>query len=304
MFNCPLSKQLMVDPVVADDGHTYERAAIERHLKKSQLSPLTKESISRRLVENKLLLQEIGEHVKGTSEAAKWKSARETVQERKAREQTKAAKELYASGSEEDIIAAAEMGYALAQDYLGQMYHSEEQYEVALSWSELAAEQGNVDSIYRMAVLTEKDDPDKAIAWYKKCMTTVVIAPTNLANLYKRQGDNKAAFGCLMYGAKQGYAHNMRDVAESYKTGTGVDVDLVEAGKWYKKAAEKGCLESRYEMGRRHLEGVGGPKCLSEGLRFMELAAKGEAEDDPGSARAKEKAQRYLTELTDLMARL
>jgi hypothetical protein len=33
-LSCPISMQLMTDPVVADDGHTYERHAIEAWIKK------------------------------------------------------------------------------------------------------------------------------------------------------------------------------------------------------------------------------------------------------------------------------
>ena len=35
-FLCPIGKQLMKDPVVATDGHTYERANIEKHFSLSR----------------------------------------------------------------------------------------------------------------------------------------------------------------------------------------------------------------------------------------------------------------------------
>jgi hypothetical protein len=40
-FLCPITKQLMVDPVVAADGYTYERWKIEPLLDKTQISPYT-----------------------------------------------------------------------------------------------------------------------------------------------------------------------------------------------------------------------------------------------------------------------
>merc|ERR1711879_402376 len=40
-FLCPLTGRLMIDPVVAADGHTYERRAIEEYLKLSNYSPVT-----------------------------------------------------------------------------------------------------------------------------------------------------------------------------------------------------------------------------------------------------------------------
>ena len=37
----PITKQLMIDPVCTADGHTFERAAIERWLAQRHTSPLT-----------------------------------------------------------------------------------------------------------------------------------------------------------------------------------------------------------------------------------------------------------------------
>eukprot|EP00929_Paragymnodinium_shiwhaense_P044186 TRINITY_DN22674_c0_g1_i1.p1 TRINITY_DN22674_c0_g1~~TRINITY_DN22674_c0_g1_i1.p1 ORF type:complete len:587 (+),score=62.22 TRINITY_DN22674_c0_g1_i1:199-1959(+) len=41
IFICPITHEVLRDPVVCGDGHTYERAAIARWLEKSQLSPVT-----------------------------------------------------------------------------------------------------------------------------------------------------------------------------------------------------------------------------------------------------------------------
>ena len=40
-FVCPITHDVMEDPVVAADGHTYERAAIERWVAKKLMSPKT-----------------------------------------------------------------------------------------------------------------------------------------------------------------------------------------------------------------------------------------------------------------------
>ena len=39
-FQCPLTKELMVDPVIAGDGQTYERIAIEEWLRNYTISPV------------------------------------------------------------------------------------------------------------------------------------------------------------------------------------------------------------------------------------------------------------------------
>jgi hypothetical protein len=42
---CPITKNLMTNPVQASDGHTYERSAIEEWFKTLQVSPVTKEPL-------------------------------------------------------------------------------------------------------------------------------------------------------------------------------------------------------------------------------------------------------------------
>jgi hypothetical protein len=44
-FICPLTLQVMTDPVICADGHNYEREAIESWLERSNSSPLTGEEL-------------------------------------------------------------------------------------------------------------------------------------------------------------------------------------------------------------------------------------------------------------------
>ena len=61
-FECPITRDRMVDPVVAADGHTYERASIEAWLAKNSTSPMTCERLqSRALLPNHALRNAIGE---------------------------------------------------------------------------------------------------------------------------------------------------------------------------------------------------------------------------------------------------
>lgn len=45
-FQCPITFEIMVDPVMGDDGHTYERAAITESLARDPRSPMTRSSMS------------------------------------------------------------------------------------------------------------------------------------------------------------------------------------------------------------------------------------------------------------------
>ena len=55
-FECPITHQIMMDPVTADDGHSYEREAIEQWFREHHnRSPITNEAISTNLVDNHAL---------------------------------------------------------------------------------------------------------------------------------------------------------------------------------------------------------------------------------------------------------
>ncbi len=51
-FICPISREIMTDPVVAADGFTYDRASIKKWFKKSNISPMTNEEINTDLIIN------------------------------------------------------------------------------------------------------------------------------------------------------------------------------------------------------------------------------------------------------------
>ena len=46
-FCCPITTDLMVDPVVCPDGHSFERAAIEEWLETSQTNPVTRQRLTK-----------------------------------------------------------------------------------------------------------------------------------------------------------------------------------------------------------------------------------------------------------------
>ena len=55
-LECPISLTRMVDPVVAADGHTYDRASIEEWFQRSDTSPMTNvRLVNKNLVPNLLV---------------------------------------------------------------------------------------------------------------------------------------------------------------------------------------------------------------------------------------------------------
>jgi hypothetical protein len=62
-FTCPITYDKMKDPVVASDGHSYERSAIEEILRGPHpISPLTRATLGTALVPNLNLRRRIEEH--------------------------------------------------------------------------------------------------------------------------------------------------------------------------------------------------------------------------------------------------
>jgi len=68
-FCCPITLDLMKDPVIAADGNSYERTNIEDWLKTHDTSPLTNEKMVKMLFPNRGLRGEIQEYKKKTENA-------------------------------------------------------------------------------------------------------------------------------------------------------------------------------------------------------------------------------------------
>jgi len=58
-FYCPITNMLFVDPVVATDGNTYERGAIEIWLKEHDKSPLTNEKLMNKMLTPNTILKKL-----------------------------------------------------------------------------------------------------------------------------------------------------------------------------------------------------------------------------------------------------
>lgn len=56
-FKCPISMEIMKDPVVCEDGHSYERENILNWLERSQTSPMTRQPISKNQLRSNLALK-------------------------------------------------------------------------------------------------------------------------------------------------------------------------------------------------------------------------------------------------------
>ena len=122
---------------------------------------------------------------------------------------------------------AAELGNALAQAILGDLYSNGElvkaDYEQAVKWYRMAADQGQRDGQFGLA-----------------------------ARYILGQGvpaDQNEAFRWFQAAADQGHADAQYDLATMYETGQGTSPDLPQAVHYYQLAAEQGVVKSQYRLG-------------------------------------------------------
>ena len=58
-LRCPITLSTFLDPVIASDGHTYERAGIMEWMKHNTTSPLTREALTPALTPNPEILEQV-----------------------------------------------------------------------------------------------------------------------------------------------------------------------------------------------------------------------------------------------------
>jgi hypothetical protein len=69
-FICPITQQIMTDPVMCEDGISYERTAIVCWLQSNSTSPVTRAIISKNIIPNIALRNTIQDYMKQTSQTS------------------------------------------------------------------------------------------------------------------------------------------------------------------------------------------------------------------------------------------
>ena len=82
-FICPITYDIMVDPVVASDGNSYERAAIVDWFSRNNTSPITREPMPNTLIQNRNLKKMIQEWQAENGGQNAGKRRRRTIKKRK-----------------------------------------------------------------------------------------------------------------------------------------------------------------------------------------------------------------------------
>lgn len=64
LMKCPIGYEIMKDPVIAQDGITYERANIERWLRRNSSSPITRQNIELSTLIPNIIVKQLIEQIK------------------------------------------------------------------------------------------------------------------------------------------------------------------------------------------------------------------------------------------------
>lgn len=121
-------------------------------------------------------------------------------------------------------------------------------YEEAFSLAQKAAEKGNGDGLWTLALAYEHgrgvdENVDMAIECYEKGAALGHAACQHSLGCYFARGDylsknNKKAFELFSKSAAQGYGLAMKDLGRCYQFGTGCMGNMKTALEWYTKASD------------------------------------------------------------------
>jgi TPR repeat protein len=275
----------MIDPVMAEDGNTYERSAILEWLKSNNKSPLNPSQIldPDRLVCNRTLLGIIEELV--TSENID-DDVRKEWCARKRNSDLKKAQQLFDEGN---VLEAAKLGLRGAQGLMAQNYWSgkngfEEDLDTCVKFAKLAAEKEDclgqlvLGSCYFYGRGVEKDFA-AALNWFTLAAEQGCMRSTaSIGSIYEVGGYGVAknfriAYGWFKKAADDGFDEAQYDLAIMYYKGLGVAKDLAMARSWFKKSADQGDERAQRRLGIMMATGEGGVTMFSQGVALVETAA-------------------------------
>ena len=290
---CPITQELMVDPVLAEDGRTYERLAIVKWLATKSTSPLDPScSIDASQLRPNRAVKEAIEELVESGELDDEVCA--DYMRRKEALSLEHAQELYDEGKVEE---AAELGLPEAQGDMAERYQwgkdgVTKDLVKCVEWAKKAAAGGDLGGQFHLGFAYDKGegglekDYVLALKWYKKAAEQGdVDSMVNIGLLYKTGGHgvtkNKAtAVSWFRKSAAAGDAGGQYNLGRCYYTGEGVTVNLKTARRWFKKSADQGDANALCAMGTMLVYSEGGERDVKGAIALWEESAAKDSEDD------------------------
>lgn len=188
----------------------------------------------------------------------------------------------------EELYNRAKDGDAEAQHDLARCYYHgygiTQNYEEAVKWWRLAAEQGYAEAQFNLGVSYAfgegvRQDYEEAVKrWRLAAEQGNAKAQYNLGLSYA-QGKGvtqsyKESVKWFRLAAKQGDAEAQYNLGVCYYQGKGVSQNYYEAVKWLTEAAEQGFDYAQYSLGRRYYFGEGVIQDYEKAVIWFRLAAE------------------------------
>jgi len=145
-------------------------------------------------------------------------------------------------------VSAAANGDADAQSAVGSFYSNTEREAIAIKWFRLAADQGNAESQFKLAMAY---DQGRGISANK----------IEAIRLYK-------------LAVAQGYSDAQLMLASKYAQGMDVEQDFAQAAKLYQLAADQGDVFAINELGKMYVTGRGVAKSTDQAIQLYKVAAQ------------------------------
>merc|ERR1719282_961204 len=136
----------------------------------------------------------------------------------------------------------------------------------------------NLGTMYERGAFMIKADARKAIKWYKKAAEGKhATAMFNLGGLLHRQFDYQGAFKWFKEAIHADPKHTraLRGLAALYAAGEGIPIDLAEAHRLLRSAADLGDVDAMMDVGQMLLDGHGVVADISAGKKWVKKAAAG-----------------------------
>ena len=188
----------------------------------------------------------------------------------------------------------AEAGDAASQYQLAERYAEadgvDQNYQTALKWARLAADQGNAKAQYRMASILflgsagESRQPEALQLFRKSAAGLEKLAEEGDADARAKLGilcargigvekDAERAAKLFTQAADAGVVKAQVDLAGAYLLGNGVGRNPTTAGEWFTKAAEAGHGQAQVQLGMLCIQGTGREQDIAQGMEWLGKAA-------------------------------
>lgn len=145
---------------------------------------------------------------------------------------------------------------------------------LALAWAGAAA----AGSLAEGAAAYDRGDYREALRiWLPLAEAGDVAAMRNVAQLYRRglgvEADGRKAANWYRRAAGRGLVRAQANLGQMYLTGDGVDRDPAEAARWFERAALGGHIYAMYQIGRMYDLGEGVPVDAWDAWDWLQRAA-------------------------------